>query len=139
MLFIIHVYLIMCLNRLMLNLMLLNCLKLQLNKSYLQLNQCQPFEPHEPHVILLSMICTYACFTFQYFRKILDGYQIARVWRNQACDQPVYCPYGIGVFTRISELSFYYLLSKVISFILSMLYIEHCLSILPLFVAICEI
>ena len=29
------------------------------------------------------------------------------------------------------------LLSKVISFILSMLYLEHCLSILPLFVAIC--
>ena len=28
---------------------------------------------------------------------------------------------------------------KVISFILSTLYIEHCLSILPLFVAICEI
>ena len=31
------------------------------------------------------------------------------------------------------------LLSKVISFILSTLYIEHCLLILPLFVAICEI
>ena len=31
------------------------------------------------------------------------------------------------------------LLSKVILFILSALYIEHCLSILPLFIAICEI
>ena len=31
------------------------------------------------------------------------------------------------------------LLSKVISFILSMLYIKHCLMILPLFVAICKI
>ena len=31
------------------------------------------------------------------------------------------------------------LLSKVISFILGMLYIKHCLLILPLFVAICEI
>ena len=31
------------------------------------------------------------------------------------------------------------LLSKVISFILSMIYFEHCLSILPLFIAICEI
>ena len=31
------------------------------------------------------------------------------------------------------------LLSKVISFILSTLYIEHYLSILPSFVAICEI
>ena len=31
------------------------------------------------------------------------------------------------------------LLSKVIFFILSTLYIEHCLSILPLFVVVCEI
>ena len=31
------------------------------------------------------------------------------------------------------------LLSNVISFILSTLYTEHCLLILPLFVAICEI
>ena len=38
-----------------------------------------------------------------------------------------------------SELSFHCLLSKVISLILSVLYIEHCLLILPLFVAICEI
>ena len=35
--------------------------------------------------------------------------------------------------------SFCYLLSKVIFYILSTLYIEHCLLILPLFVAICEI
>ena len=35
--------------------------------------------------------------------------------------------------------SFHYLLSKVISFILSTLHIEQCLLILPLFVAICEI
>ena len=40
---------------------------------------------------------------------------------------------------RRSELSFCYLLSKVLFYILSTLYIEHCLSILPLFVAICEI
>ena len=31
------------------------------------------------------------------------------------------------------------LLSKVMPFILSMLYIKHCLLILPLFVAICKI
>ena len=37
------------------------------------------------------------------------------------------------------RLSFHYLLPKVILFILSILYIEHCLLILPLFVAICEI
>ena len=34
---------------------------------------------------------------------------------------------------------FHCLLSKVISFILSMLYIKHCPLILPLFIAICEI
>ena len=47
------------------------------------------------------------------------------VQRSQACDQPVSCPYGIGVFTRRSELSFHCLLSKVVCFILSTLYIEH--------------
>ena len=40
---------------------------------------------------------------------------------------------------RRLELSFRCLLSKVISFILSMLYIKHYLLILPLFVAIYEI
>ena len=54
-----------------------------------------------------------------------------------AINQSVPC--GIGVFTRRSELSFRCLLSKVISFILSMLYIKHCLLLLPLFVTICEI
>jgi hypothetical protein len=44
-----------------------------------------------------------------------------------------------GVFTWRPELSFCCLLSKVISFIISMLYIEHCRLILPLFVAICDI
>jgi hypothetical protein len=44
-----------------------------------------------------------------------------------------------GVFTWRPELSFRCLLSKVISFIISTLYIEHCHLILPLFVAICEI
>jgi hypothetical protein len=44
-----------------------------------------------------------------------------------------------GVFTWRPELSFHCLLSKVISFIISTLYIKHCLVILPLFVAISEI
>jgi hypothetical protein len=44
-----------------------------------------------------------------------------------------------GVFTWKPELSFRCLIYKVISFIISTLYIEHCLLILPLFVAICEI
>jgi hypothetical protein len=44
-----------------------------------------------------------------------------------------------GVFTWRSELSLRCLLSKVISFIISTLYIKHCHLIIPLFVAICEI
>jgi hypothetical protein len=44
-----------------------------------------------------------------------------------------------GVFTWRPELSFRCLVSKVISFILSTLYIKHCHLILPLFVAMCEI
>ena len=93
-----------------------------------------------PMLYLLSMTCTYACFIFSIiWIKIPDGYQIARVWRNYACDQLVSCPCGIRVFTQRSELSFRCLLSMVISFILSMLYSKHCLLILPLFIAICEI
>jgi hypothetical protein len=44
-----------------------------------------------------------------------------------------------GVFTWRPKLSFCCLLSKVISFAISTLYIKHCHLILPLFVAICEI
>ena len=70
--------------------------------------------------------------------KIPDGYQIASLeelglWSTSQLSL------WIRVFTRRLELSFRCLLFKVISFILSMLYIEHCLLILPLFVAICEI
>ena len=35
-----------------------------------------------PMLYLLSTTCTYACFTFIYFEKILDGYQFARVRRS---------------------------------------------------------
>jgi hypothetical protein len=45
----------------------------------MQLSKCLPFEPHEPHVILLSTTRTYACFIFTTWIKIPDGYQIARV------------------------------------------------------------
>ena len=92
-----------------------------------------------PMLYLLSTTCTYACFTFQYFgKKIPDGCQIASLeelglWSTSQL------PLWIVVFTRRSELSFYCLLSKVISFILSTLYIEHCLLILSLFIAICKI
>jgi len=48
-------------------------------------------------------------------------------------------PVELEPSTEESELSFRCLLSKVVSFILSTLYIEHCLLILPLFVAIYEI
>ena len=44
-----------------------------------------------------------------------------------------------GVYTRRSELSFRCLYSEVIIFILIRYVFKHCLLILPLFVAICEI
>ena len=106
----------------------------------MQLNQCQPFEPHEPHVIFIEYdMYLHMLYFLNIWIKFPDGYQIARVWRNYACDQPVSCPCRIGVFTLRSELSFRCLLSKVIFSIQSTLYIEHCLLILPLFVVICEI
>ena len=108
-------------------------------KSYSQLNQCQSFEPHEPHVIFVEYDMYLRLLYFSnIWIKILDGYQIVRVWRNQACDQPVSCPCGSGVFTQRSELSFSYLLSKVIFLILICYVFKHCLLILPLFVSICE-
>jgi hypothetical protein len=44
----------------------------------MQLNQCQPFEPHEPHVILVEydMYLRLLYFSILWI-KIPDGYQIA--------------------------------------------------------------
>jgi hypothetical protein len=33
-------------------------------KSYMLINLCYAFEPHEPYVTLLSTRCTYACLFF---------------------------------------------------------------------------
>ena len=92
-----------------------------------------------PMLYLLSTTCIYACFIFFIiWINILNGYQIASLEQLGLWSTSQLSPWN-GVFTRRSELSFRCLLSKVISFILNMLYIEQCLSILPLFVAICEI
>ena len=76
MLYIIHIYMIMWLFRVIVELVATQWLKydsIKANRS----KSVSSFESHEPHVILLSTICTYACFTFLYFGKIPDGYQIA--------------------------------------------------------------
>ena len=81
MLYIIHVYMIMWLFGAIAELVATQWLK----DDSIKANRSKPvssFEPHEPHVILLSTICTYACFIFLYFGKIPNGYQIAGVWRN---------------------------------------------------------
>ena len=44
----------------------------------MQLNQCQPFEPHEPHVIFVEYDMYLRLLYFQLFGKISDGYHIAR-------------------------------------------------------------
>ena len=63
-------------------------------------------------------VLTLALYFSNIWIKIPDGYQIARVWRNSACDQPVSCSCGSGVLTWRSELSFRCLYSEVIIFIL---------------------
>ena len=43
-------------------------------------HECQPFEPHEPHVIFVEYDMYLRLFYFSIiWIKILDGYQIARV------------------------------------------------------------
>ena len=81
MLFIIHVYPIMCLCGLMNKLVATQLLKSRLKLT--AVNQCQPFEPHEPHVIFIEydMYLRLLYFSIIWI-KILDGYHIARVWRN---------------------------------------------------------
>ena len=70
--------------------------------------------------------------------KIPDGYQIASLeelglWSTSQLSL------WIGVFAWRSELPFRCLYSEVIIFILICYVFKHCLFVLPLFVAICEI
>ena len=77
MLFIIHVYLIMCLYGVVNKLVATQLLKddsLKANCSYTSVSLLSLVNSM---LYLLSTTCTYACFTFKIFGKILDGYQIA--------------------------------------------------------------
>ena len=82
MLFIIHVYLIICLYGLVNKLVATQLLKDDLLKANRSKTSVSLLSLMNIMLYLLSTTCTYACFTFQIFEKILDGYQIARVWRN---------------------------------------------------------
>ena len=93
-----------------------------------------------PMLYLLSTTCTYACFIFHIFgKKSRMGTRLLefggiRLVINQSV-------VSVELESSPEEWSclFHCLLSKVISFILSMLYIKHYLLILPLFVVIYEI
>ena len=50
-------------------LLLINAKLGHTHKSYLQFNQYQLFEPHEPLVILLSTTCTYALLYLLYWKN----------------------------------------------------------------------
>jgi hypothetical protein len=91
-----------------------------------------------PMLCLWSTKCTHACLfsiLWKYPGWVPDCQRLEQLGLWSTSQLSLWS----GVFTWRSELSFCCLLSKAISFILSMLYIEHCLLILPLFVAICEI
>ena len=66
----------------MINSLTLNCLKNNPLKL-ITVNKCQPFEPHEPHVIFVEyhMYLRLLYFSIIWI-KIPNGYQIARVRRN---------------------------------------------------------
>jgi hypothetical protein len=50
----------------------INMLKIILNKSYMLINQCYAFEPHEPHVTLVEYVYL-RLFILLTWIKILDG------------------------------------------------------------------
>jgi len=113
--------------------------KIVATKSYMQLNLCLAFEPHEPHVILAEYEMYLLLSLHFIWIKILDGYQIASLEKSLGLCSTSQLSLWIWSFHLKNGVSFRYLLSKVIYFILSSLYIKHCLLIFPLFVAICEV
>ena len=72
----------MCLHGLVNKIVATQLLKDDSLKSKSQLNQYQPFEPYEPHVIFVEYDMYLRLIYFLNLENILDGYQIARVWRN---------------------------------------------------------
>jgi hypothetical protein len=92
-----------------------------------------------PMLCLWSTKCTHACLFFSILWKnprwIPDCQRLEQLGLWSTSQLSLWS----GVFTWRPELSFRCLLSKVISFTTSMLYNKHCLLILSLFVAICEV
>jgi len=113
--------------------------KILTTKSYMQLNQCLAFEPHESHVILAEYEMYLRLPLHFIWIKIPDEYQIASLEESLGSCSTSQLSLWIWSFRLKNEVHFRCLLSKVISFILSSLYIKYCLLIIPLFIAICEI
>ena len=105
----------------------------------MQLNQCLAFEPHEPYVILAEYEMYLRLPLHFIWIKIPDGYQIASLEKSLGLCSTSQLSVWIWSFCLKNGVPFCCLLTKVISFMLSLLYIKHCLLVLPLFVAICEI
>jgi len=72
--------------------------KIVRTKSYMHLNQCLAFEPHEPYVILAEYEMYLRLPLHSIWIKIPDGYQIASLEKSKACAQPVSCLCGFGPF-----------------------------------------
>jgi len=71
--------------------------------------------------------------------KISDGFQIASLEKSLGLCSTSQLSLWIWSFHLKIRVHSYCLLREVITFILSSLYIKHCLLVLPLFVAICDI
>jgi len=93
-------------------------------KSYMQLNQCRAFEPHEPYVILAEYEMYLRLSLHFIWIKISNGYQIASLEKGFGLCSTTQLSLWIWSLHLKNGVSFCCLLSKVISFILSSLYIS---------------
>jgi hypothetical protein len=94
-----------------------------------------PFEPHEPHVMLVEFDMD----SLLLFPTSQEGYQTARFWNCWACDQPVSLILEVKVTPGARSYLSAVLFSKVISYNIMLCLISICLLILHLSAAICEI
>ena len=101
--------------------------KIVTTKSYMQLNQCLAFEPHEAYVILAEYEMYLRSPLHFIWIKISDGYQIAGLEKSIGLCSTSQLSLWIWSFHLKNGVSFRCLLSKVISFILS--YLEEQLHI----------
>jgi hypothetical protein len=90
----------------------------------MQFNQCLAFEPHEPYVILAEYEMYLRLPLHFIWIKIPDGYQIASLEKSLGLCSTSQLSLWIWSFRLKNGVSFRCLLSKVISFILSSLYIS---------------